>query len=98
MTTRQCVNSPLVGPAVRPISEHVLCAGTGNKNTCMGDSGGPLMCGINNEPVLVGIVSFSAGLCGNVLYSGQVVPTVFTKVADASVHKFIVDHFNAAGK
>ena len=94
----QCFNTPVVGPAVRTIADHILCAGTGDKNTCRGDSGGPLMCGIDGEPVLVGIVSFSAGLCGKSIHSGQVAPTVFTKLADESVNKFIVDHLKAAGK
>ena len=98
MTTTQCIGTPVVGPAVKPIVDHVLCAGTGDKNTCRGDSGGPLMCGIDGEPVLVGIVSFSAGLCGKSIHTGQAAPTVFTKIADDSVRKFIVDQLKAAGK
>ena len=92
----QCFNTPVVGPAVRTIADHVLCAGTGDKNTCRGDSGGPLMCGINDEPVLVGIVSFGAGNCGKA--NNQVTPTVFTKVANKSIRKFIVDHLKRDGK
>ena len=97
MTPTQCIATPAVGDAVRPIIDHVLCAGTGDKNTCRGDSGGPLMCGIDGEPVLVGIVSFSAGLCGTAIGSGRVAPTVFTKVSDESVYKFLVDNLKSAG-
>ena len=93
----QCFNTPAVGPAVRTIADHILCAGTGDKNTCRGDSGGPLMCGINDEPVLVGIVSFGAGNCGKAMYANRATPTVFTKVADGSIHKFIVDQLKQAG-
>lgn len=97
MTKAQCLNSPLVGPAVRPIINHVLCAGTRDRNTCRGDSGGPLICGISGEPVLVGIISFGAGNCGRIGTS-QVVPSVFTKLTDESIHKFIVDRLKQAGK
>lgn len=97
MTPAQCLATPDVGNAVRPAIDHVLCAGTGDKNTCRGDSGGPLMCGIDGEPVLVGVVSFSAGQCGRATSTGQVAPTVFTKLADESVYKFIVDQLKLSG-
>nr|Q9YGJ9.1 RecName: Full=Snake venom serine protease Haly-2; Short=SVSP; Flags: Precursor [Gloydius brevicaudus]AAD01623.1 serine protease [Gloydius brevicaudus] len=58
-----------------PATNRILCAGIleGGKDTCKGDSGGPLIC--NGE--IQGIVSWGGHLCGNVLEPG-----IYTKVFD----------------
>ncbi|XP_072402812.1 uncharacterized protein l(2)k05911 [Diabrotica undecimpunctata] len=62
------------GPAAPGgIVEHMLCAGEANRDSCSGDSGGPLM--INDGKwVQVGIVSWGIG-CGKGQYPG-----VYTRV------------------
>ena len=62
-----------------------------------GDSGGPFICGTNDEPVLVGIVSFGAGNCRRSMQTGQAAPTVFTQVANESIRKFVIGHLREAG-
>lgn len=49
----------------------MICAGTeqGGKDTCFGDSGGPLTCPQNGTRQLAGIVSFGAG-CAKPNYAG----------------------------
>ncbi|XP_050314409.1 proclotting enzyme-like [Anthonomus grandis grandis] len=55
------------------IVEHMLCAGRANKDSCSGDSGGPLMVN-NGRWTQVGIVSWGIG-CGKGQYPG-----VYTRV------------------
>ncbi|MGE0501914.1 MAG: serine protease [Rhizobiaceae bacterium] len=45
---------------IDPLDETMLCAGTrsGKEDSCVGDSGGPLMIAANDGPVQVGIVSW----------------------------------------
>ncbi|KAJ8918694.1 hypothetical protein NQ315_015014 [Exocentrus adspersus] len=62
------------GPAAPGgIVEHMLCAGQANRDSCSGDSGGPLMVN-NGRWVQVGIVSWGIG-CGKGQYPG-----VYTRV------------------
>lgn len=53
------------------ITPQMICAGfqEGGKDTCFGDSGGPLTCQQNGEKQLVGIVSFGRG-CARPNYPG----------------------------
>lgn len=45
------------------ITDQMICAGykNGEKDSCAGDSGGPLSTLINNKPVLIGVVSWGIG-------------------------------------
>ncbi|XP_018570644.1 proclotting enzyme-like isoform X2 [Anoplophora glabripennis] len=62
------------GPAAPGgIVEHMLCAGQANRDSCSGDSGGPLMVN-NGKWTQVGIVSWGIG-CGKGQYPG-----VYTRV------------------
>nr|XP_023020913.1 proclotting enzyme [Leptinotarsa decemlineata] len=72
-TNREC--KVKYGPAAPGgIVEHMLCAGQANRDSCSGDSGGPLM--INTGKwTQVGIVSWGIG-CGKGQYPG-----VYTRVA-----------------
>lgn len=42
------------------ITSRMICAGSleGGKDSCFGDSGGPLACSVNRVNLLVGLVSF----------------------------------------
>ena len=65
-----CSNDDSYGFEFTP--EFEVCAGKieGGKDSCQGDSGGPLVCiNGNNEPVLVGIVSWGYG-CASEGYPG----------------------------
>uniref|UniRef100_A0A182MLT7 CLIP domain-containing serine protease n=1 Tax=Anopheles culicifacies TaxID=139723 RepID=A0A182MLT7_9DIPT len=58
-----------------PLTDSQLCAlGTPGKDTCNGDSGGPLMKKIKSQHYVVGVVSFGPQKCGNG------VPAVYTRV------------------
>lgn len=62
------------GPAAPGgIVEHMLCAGQANRDSCSGDSGGPLMVN-NGRWTQVGVVSWGIG-CGKGQYPG-----VYTRV------------------
>uniref|UniRef100_A0A2H8TEC5 CLIP domain-containing serine protease n=2 Tax=Melanaphis sacchari TaxID=742174 RepID=A0A2H8TEC5_9HEMI len=68
------------------IDDRVLCAGypEGGKDSCRGDSGGPLMFPKGKQFYLVGIVSYGYKKCGEPGYPG-----VYTKVA--SFMDWVVD-------
>ena len=55
----------------------MICASSGCKDTCYGDSGGPMIYFINGRPVLAGVTSWGHDKCGTAGYPG-----VYTEVAD----------------
>ncbi|MFM9108317.1 MAG: S1 family peptidase [Chloroflexota bacterium] len=59
-----------------------VCAWAANKDTCFGDSGGPLFARTANEVVQVGITSFGYGC-------GTVVPGVYTRLSNQAIGSFI---------
>ena len=54
----------------------MICASFGCKDTCSGDSGGPMTYFINGKPTLVGVTSWGSEQCGTTGYPG-----VYTEVA-----------------
>ncbi|WP_330959282.1 S1 family peptidase [Photobacterium sp. 53610] len=75
----QCKNLP---GSYQNLGEGVFCAGETGKDTCMGDSGGPIIFDTNDGPRQMGIVSWGRG-CG-------IYPGVYTKVSHYS--DWISDH------
>ncbi|CAI6360877.1 unnamed protein product [Macrosiphum euphorbiae] len=71
------------------IDDRVLCAGypEGGKDSCRGDSGGPLMWSKRNQFYLIGIVSYGFNECGDPGHPG-----VYTKVT--SYMDWILDRIN----
>lgn len=57
------------------ITETMICAGEKGKDSCQGDSGGPLVSFHQEEPVLVGVVSWGIGCA----YEGY--PGVYARVS-----------------
>ncbi|KAL4090274.1 hypothetical protein QTP88_025147 [Uroleucon formosanum] len=71
------------------IDDRVLCAGypEGGKDSCRGDSGGPLMWSKRNQFYLIGVVSYGFNECGDPGHPG-----VYTKVT--SYTDWILDGIN----
>jgi trypsin len=71
-----------------PFTDNMICAGypEGGRDTCYGDSGGPLTIDIGGQDHSVGIVSWGAG-CALPGFPG-----VYTRTA--SVHSWIVESMN----
>ena len=59
--------------------ESMMCAGYpgGGKDVCNGDSGGPLMCDVDGQPVVFGVTSFGNDKCDDPAY-----PNVWARVSD----------------
>ncbi|KAJ9080255.1 hypothetical protein DSO57_1027015 [Entomophthora muscae] len=57
------------------VSSQLCAAGQGGKDTCLGDSGGPLLKWVDKTPVLVGITSFGKP-CAN-----RNIPSIWTRVS-----------------
>jgi len=51
------------------IMDHMLCAGQKGKDSCSGDSGGPMQIGVGNHWTQIGVVSWGIG-CGKSDYPG----------------------------
>ncbi|XP_022176326.1 venom protease-like isoform X2 [Myzus persicae] len=71
------------------IDDKVICAGypEGGKDSCRGDSGGPLMWSKRNQFYLIGVVSYGFAECGDPGHPG-----VYTRVA--SYMDWILDRIN----
>lgn len=69
------------------ITPAMVCAGGGHRDACQGDSGGPLFVFEENEPVLVGVVSFGFK-CAQLN-----TPGVYARVTSAV--DFILEHTSA---
>ncbi|XP_060849912.1 venom protease-like [Rhopalosiphum padi] len=88
MSTADCAKVYSNAPQVI-IDDRVLCAGfpDGGKDSCRGDSGGPLMYPKGKQYYLMGIVSYGGLVCGQ-----PGVPGVYTKVP--SFMDWIIDKIN----
>ena len=73
--------------------ETMICAGNGRRNTCHGDSGGPLICIDDNQPMLTGITSWGHSDCS---YRGA--PAVYTEIGNSKIHSFIMEHLDKTSK
>ncbi|MGI9254827.1 MAG: serine protease [Thermomicrobiales bacterium] len=60
-----------------------ICAGGQHRDSCYGDSGGPLFTQINGAPMQVGIVSWGIG-CGRMDYPG-----IYTRTSNPEISSFI---------
>lgn len=58
-------------------SEKMFCAYSKVGDACKGDDGGPVMCLIDNQPVLAGIMSFGLSHCGE-----KEIGSVFTRITN----------------
>ncbi|XP_053318135.1 ovochymase-1 [Spea bombifrons] len=56
------------------ITDTNICAGAAGASSCMGDSGGPLICKVRNRYTLVGVVSWGSDKCE------QKTPAVYTMI------------------
>ncbi len=66
------------------VTPRMICAGETGRDSCRGDSGGPLTQGPNHTELL-GIVSWGPELCG----AGSLGPGVYTNVANGEINRFI---------
>lgn len=64
-----------------PFTDNMICAGypEGGRDTCYGDSGGPLTINIDGQDYSAGIVSWGAGLCAEPGFPG-----VYTRTASVA--------------
>ena len=63
----------------------MICADGMNKNTCGGDSGGPLLANINGKFTLVGITSWGPEECGGTLDNFG----VYVDISETNILSFI---------
>ncbi len=62
----------------------MICADGMNKNTCRGDSGGPLLANIDGKFTLVGVTSWGRRECGGPNSFG-----VYADISETSMMNFI---------
>lgn len=76
-----------------PFTDNMICAGypEGGRDTCYGDSGGPLTINIDGQDYSLGIVSWGAGLCAQPGFPG-----VYTRTA--SVSSWVVEAMQTPAK
>nr|XP_028697199.1 mastin-like isoform X1 [Macaca mulatta] len=80
-------------PSEQLIKDDMLCAGDGNHGSCLGDTGGPLVCRWNCTWVQVGVVSWGT-FCGH-----SDVPGVYARVTSymSWIHQHVRPFPGAAG-
>ncbi|CAG7823289.1 unnamed protein product [Allacma fusca] len=72
ISINSCIRS-LMRLRVRVIPELQICGGSKNRDSCKGDSGGPLMMTVNGRMTLIGIISYGTAQCDGLL------PGVYTR-------------------
>jgi hypothetical protein len=72
MELGKCQNLPGYGP--QKVHDRVTCATNPGRNTCKGDSGGPIILK-RGTPTLIGVISWGKGRC-----SGDGKPAIYTRV------------------
>jgi secreted trypsin-like serine protease len=67
------IGAELAAGLADPLTDAMLCAGikAGGRDSCYGDSGGPLLATENGSPVQVGIVSWGEGPAGSEVKCGH---------------------------
>ncbi|KAL1448806.1 hypothetical protein WDU94_000066, partial [Cyamophila willieti] len=93
----QAVRQPVVKSPSCPGSRELCVGGTNGKDSCNGDSGGPLLWRgtfdstnmVGQRYYLLGIVSRGSGVCGD-----NSMPAIYTRVS--YYMKWILDHMEEA--
>lgn len=76
------------------VTRRMLCVGDGiqGRNTCKGDSGGPLIADIAGTPIILGVVSWAYGCAQAEHY------TIFARVGAKPVRDWLIDVATGGGR